>query len=75
MGAAVLPCATETAGPTVTLAVGSSPSQELVEGTLDDVGYSVYTDRLNSKSWSVLALPRAPWRAEGPELGVWVART
>lgn len=38
MGAAGLPCAMETAGPTVTLAVGSSPSQELVEGSLDDVG-------------------------------------
>lgn len=50
MGAAGQPDAAETAGPTVTLAVGSRPSQELVEGTLDDVGSRVYTeDRLDSK--------------------------
>lgn len=70
----MLPYATGTAGPTVAMAVGSSPSQELVEGTLDDVSSRVYMDRLNSKTWSVPVLPKAPWRAEGPELGVWVAK-
>lgn len=69
----MLPYATGTAGPAVALAVGNSPSQELVEGTLDDVSSRVYMDKLNSKTWSVPVLPRAPWRAEGPELEVWVA--
>lgn len=66
----MLPYATGTAGPTVALAEGNSPSQETVEGNLDDVGSRVCMDRLNSKTWSVPVLPRAPWRAEGPEFGL-----
>lgn len=66
-GGCVLPYATETAGPTVALTVGNSPSQELVGRTLDDVGSRIYADRLNSKTPECSALPRAPWRAEGPD--------
>lgn len=50
MGATVLPCATETAGPSVALTVGSSSSQESVEGTLGDGGSRVYADMPNSKT-------------------------
>lgn len=64
MGATALPCATETAGPSVALTVGCSSSQESVEGTLGDGGSRVCADMPNSKTWSVPAL-LSSWWAEG----------
>lgn len=64
MGATALPCATETAGPSVALTVGCSSSQESVEGTLGDGGSRVCADMPNSKTWSVPSL-LSSWWAEG----------